>query len=190
MPSVLFIEEGEYGGDGRYVRVNIPLSIYGAGREKTTLVGVGLKILGKKSDGMVEIGDLTIKGGDTWEKKASGLYAERGMNVIMKGVSVETHNQMGVYANGADISCDDLQVVGCGMSGVYAYTKSTITLSGQGTSIQENGTNGENYHYGLKAHTSSSNIQLVLPLTKEQISTNNGGGGNWGGNGTIKQVSK
>ena len=28
--------------------------------------------------------------------------------------------------------------------------------------------------------SSSSTIQLVSPLTKEQVSTDNGGGGNWG----------
>ena len=33
-----------------------------------------------------------------------------------------------------------------------------------------------------------SNIHLVHPLTKEQISNNNGGGGNWGGHGKIVQV--
>ena len=39
-------------------------------------------------------------------------------------------------------------------------------------------------------------FQLVVPLTKETISINNGGGGNWGGSeehgdiGTIEQVSE
>ena len=73
---------------------------------------------------------------------------------------------------------------------------SLITLSGQGTSIQGNVTEGDIYSYGLNAYSFSSKINLVAPLTKEQISTNNGGGGNWGGarrdqgigNGTIVQV--
>ena len=39
VPSLLFIEAGEYGGEGDYVTtVKLPLSIYGAGRGKTTLV--------------------------------------------------------------------------------------------------------------------------------------------------------
>jgi len=190
VPSLLFIEEGEYGGEGTWVTVKKPLSIYGAGRGKTTLVGVGLKIQGNKSDGIVEIEDLTIKGGEGNGLWASGLWASEGMNVIMRGCSVEVCQSCGVEAYGADISCDDLQVVGCGGSGVYASINATITLSGQGTSIQGNVTKGESYSYGLYAYNSSSNIQLVLPLTKEEISTNNGGGGNWGGDSTIEQVSK
>ena len=107
----------------------------------------------------------------------------------MRGCSVEDCEWYGVGAYEADITCDDLQVVGCGYSGVYAGENATITLSGQGTTIQGNGTKGESHHYGLKAD-SSSTIHLIHPLTKEEISTNNGGGGNWGGDGTIKQISK
>jgi len=158
-----------------------PLSIIGAGCGKTTLVGVGLLIKGNNSDGIVEIENLTIKGG------GNGLAAEYGMKVIMRGCSVEDCQRDGVCAWGADISCDDLQVVGCGLSGVYADDNATITLSGQGTRIQGNGTKGSRYDYGLNVYkySSSSKIHLVHPLTKEQISTNNGGGGNWGGHGTI-----
>ena len=86
-----------------------------------------------------------------------------------------------MHAYYADITCDNLQVVGCNNSGVGASDNATITLSGQGTSIQGNGMTGESDDYGLKAYSCISYIHLVLPLTKEQISTNNGGGGNWGG---------
>ena len=138
VPSVVFIGVGVYGGEGNWVTVNKPLSMYGAGRGKTTLVGVGLRIEGKKSDGIVEIEDLTMK-----EGKEIGLRAWEGMNVIMRGSSVEDCKGHGVYAYETDISCDDLQVVGCGQSGVcVAGNNATITLSGQGTSIQGNGTKG------------------------------------------------
>ena len=206
VPSVLFIEEGEYSAEdcaeGEYVRVKKPLSIYGAGRGKTTLVGVGLWIEGNKSEGIVEIEDLTIKGGG-----GSGLEAESGMNVIMRGITVEFCLYNGVVADGADITCDDLQVIGCGRSGVVAGNNATITLSGQGTKIQGNVTKGNSRYYGMETNSYSwsrlgyplqgdsknSKIQLFAPLTKKQISTNNGGGGNWGvsfGKGTIEQVSK
>ena len=105
----------------------------------------------------------------------------------MRGCTVEECEWNGVWAWDADISCDDLQVVGCGESGVYASTNATITLSGQGTSIQGNVTNGDCETYGL-ASSPRSEIHLLHPLTKEQISTSNGGGGNWGGPGTINQV--
>ena len=185
VPSVLFIEEGEYVGVRGYpVKMKKPLSMYGAGRGKTTLIGVSLSIEGNKSEGIVEIEDLTIKG-----VKEDGLCADEGMKVIMRGCSVEDCEGIGVFAEGADISCDDLQVVGCGLSGVWANGTATITLSGQGTSIQRNVTNGDSDSYGLDA-TNSSSIHLVLPLTKEEISPDNGGRGNWGGDGTIEQVSK
>ena len=185
MPSVLFIEEGEHrsGGD---VTMKKPLSMYGAGCGLTTLVGVGLVIKGNKSDGIVEIQDLTIKGGEE-----EGLCAYRGMKVIMRGCTIEECGEDGVCADEADITCDDLQVIGCGRSGVVADNNATITLSGHGTSIQGNVTKGRSYDYGLHTWTSSSSIHLVPPLTKKQISKKNGGGGNWGGgNGTIKQISK
>ena len=182
--------------------LNKPSKIIGQGRGMTTLVGVSLQIKGNKSDGIVEIENLTIKGA----QGVAGLDADKGMNVIMRGCTVEVCSGTGVQANGADISCDNLQVVGCGDSGVYAYNRATITLSGQGTSIQGNVQNkNRKTDYGLKsegkttyrgcdkAYSTDSKIHLVHPLTKEQISTNNGpvngrrrgvddsGGGNWGG---------
>ena len=103
IPSLLFIEKGEYsfeelrsadyscydtGAQGLYVTVKKPLSIYGAGAGKTTLVGVGLMIHyiqeNKKTNDIVYIHDLTIHGG-----KGSGLYANNGMKVITRGLMIE-----------------------------------------------------------------------------------------------------
>ena len=188
VPSVLFIEEGDVrppnNGDW-YVTVKIPLSIYG-GREKTRLVGVGLKIEGEKNDGIVVIEDLTIQG-----PKNYGLFAYKGMNMIIRGCEVADGRRHGVVADGADISCDDLQVVGCSFSGVCVYDNATITLSGQGTSVRGNVTAGDSDEYAIDAcgmDTSTSKFQLVAPLTNEQISTNNNGGGNWGGGSIIEQI--
>ena len=176
------VEKGDLDWSGRFV-LDKPTKISGQGCGMTTLVGVGLEIEENKSDGIVEIHDLTIKGGEE-----NGLYASYGMKVIMRGCTVEDCGEDGVSAYGADLTCDDLQVIGCGYSGVCADNNATITLSGHGTSIQGNGTKGRNYSYGLNA---SSTILLVHPLTKEeQISTDNRGGRNWGGDGTIKQISK
>ena len=108
--------------------------------------------------------------------------------MIMRGCSVSLCQGHGVAAYDTNISCDDLQVVGCGFSGVLAYNKATITLSGQGTSIQGNGSKGRSDDYGLETYSSSDKILVVAPLTKQQISTNNGGGGDWGGYGIIEQV--
>ena len=182
VPSLVLIDEGEYVGGN--VLINYPVSIVGQGREKTTL-SFGLWIKGKKREGDVVIVDsLKIK-----ECQRSGLYAWNGMDVVMRRCTVEKCTGCGVFADNAHVSCDDLQVVGCGQSGVCAYNNSTVKLSGEDTSIRGNCTNGDSSDYGLEAW-SDSKLQLVSPLTKEKISTSNGGGGNWGGGGTIEEVGE
>ena len=178
------VEKGDLNSGGYFV-LDKPTKISGQGCGMTTLVEFGLLIQGNKSDGIVEIHDLTIKGGE-----GSGLNAYKGMKVIMRGCTIEECGGYGVCASGADITCDDLQVIGCGKSGVFAHDDATITLSGQGTSIQGNVTKGNSRDYGLDAYYYSSTILFVHPLTKEQISTDNRGGRNWGGCGTIQQISK
>ena len=125
------VEKGDL--DNGYFVLDKPTKISGQGCGMTTLVEFGLEIKGKKSEGIVEIEDLTIKGAE-----GTGLSAYKGMKVIMRGCTIEDCGACGVYAHGADITCDDLQVIGCGWSGVCAYNNDTITLSGQGTSIQGN----------------------------------------------------
>ena len=90
--TVLMLRNGEYrvekgdtmDGEGRYFLLDKPTKIIGQGRGLTTLVGVGLRIQGNKSDGIVEIQDLTIKGGE-----GPGLFAYNGMKVNMRGCTVE-----------------------------------------------------------------------------------------------------
>ena len=174
-------EDLEYG----YFVLETPIAIIGQGREKTTL-SFGLSIQGKKREGDVVIVDsLKIK-----ECQRSGLVAYEGMDVVMRRCTVEKCPWWGVAAYNAHVSCDDLQVVGCGESGVVAFDNSTVKLSGQDTSIRGNCTYGVSSNYGLEASTSDSKFQLVSLLTKEKISTSNGGGGNWGGYGTIRTVSQ
>ena len=187
--TCMVLGEGEYRleerdlEDGKYLVLKKPTKIYGQGCEKTTLIGIGLKIQGKKSDGIVEINNLMIQRG-----KEHALVVERGMNVRMRGCMIVECERRGLFVDGADISCDNLQVIGCGWDGVCVNGNATIMLSGESTSVQENVTKGDSDCYGLKAFSSSSKIQLVAPLTRHQISFKNGGGGNWGGGGTIEQV--
>ena len=64
------------------------------------------------------------------------------------------------------------------------------------TVLYKNYTTGDSDDYGLKVEntmstdSSSSTIQLVSPLTKQQVSLDNGGGGNWGAGkgGDINQI--
>ena len=195
VPSLLFIDEGVYEEEVKNawtaVRVKIPLSIIGAGREKTTLQFFGMSIEGKKSDGIVEISDLKIKKG-----KRMGLLANRGMSAFVSRCSVEECQFSGVCAINADISCDNLQVFYCHENGVLASNHATITLSGEDTRIEQNVQDGMSNNFGLKTCADSAKIQLVAPLTARKISKNNydaednGGGNVWGLRGTIVRVSK
>ena len=60
-----------------------------------------------------------------------------------------------------------------------------MTIDGNGTTIHHNGTHGGGY--GLYTWDSSCSIHLVSPLTKEMISTNNHGYGNY--RGTIQTIT-
>ena len=77
------VEKGDLNSSGCFV-LDKSTKISGQGCGMTTLVGVCLVIQGKKSEGIVEIEDLTIKGA-----KRNGLWACQGMKVIMRGCTVE-----------------------------------------------------------------------------------------------------
>ena len=76
-------------------------------------------------------------------------------------------------------------------SGLFVHF-GLMTIDGNGTTIHHNCTNGGGDDYGLDAcdfsYSSPSSIHLASPLTIETISKNNGGGGNYGGDGTIAIV--
>ena len=173
-----------YSGSGESLPLPKPIKICGQGIGETILDGFGLEIRGSKSNGSVVIEDLSIQGG-----KQYGLRAYNGMDLIVRRCKVEKCQGSGVDATNAHISCDDVQVVGCGYSGVIANSNGTVKLSGETTRIEGNVTSGDSDLYGLHTSASSSKIQIVTPLTKDTISINNVGGRNWGGPGTIQQVS-
>jgi hypothetical protein len=56
--------------------------------------------------------------------------------------------------------------------------------------VHHNCTDGDSDKYGLTVYGASATIQLVSPLTKEHVSLDNGGGGNWGAafGGDINQI--
>ena len=178
----LVLVKGRYTySGGQDLNLLKPIKICGQGIGETILDEFGLQIKGSKSNGSVVIEDLSIQGG-----KQTGLWAFNGMDLIVRRCKVEKFQSFGVYAQNAHISCDDVQVVGCGRSGVYASDGGTVKLSGETTRIEGNVTDGSSDFYGLHARYSSSKIQIVTPLTKDTISFSNGGGGNWGGGGTIE----
>tara|TARA_B110001452_G_scaffold140021_1_gene116362 strand:+ start:928 stop:1599 length:672 start_codon:yes stop_codon:yes gene_type:complete len=100
----------------------------------------------------------------------------------MNDVLVEQCRCHGVSASGTGVvgRCTNVEVRQCGLSGMVAYDGASITLIGPKTTVHHNCTRGDSTEYGLKVGGSFSAIQLVPPLTEQQASTDNSGGGNWG----------
>ena len=105
-----------------------------------------------------------------------------GTAVVGRCTNVEECGDNGVRAVGTGVvgRCTNVEVRQCGLSGVYARNGASIILIGAKTTVHHNCTDGESRSYGLEVYGYTSNIQLVSPLTKEQVSHDNGGGGNWG----------
>jgi hypothetical protein len=97
--------------------------------------------------------------------------------------------EYGVYACDTKGRLTNCQVTNCRISGIVSYEYSTIEIEGEETRIHNNCTDGESGDYGLNACKSSSIIHLLSPLTKDDVSTNNNGGQNYGGKGTIETVN-
>ena len=89
------------------------------------------------------------------------------------------------------VSLDDVPTWKCANVDGVECLHARVPLIGAKTTVHHNCTKGGSDEYGLAVyHSSSSTIQLVSPLTKEQVSLDNGGGGNWGAEygGDINQI--
>ena len=144
--------------------------------------------------------DIVIVGGISFEegipgichlqhltlRQATGRGVDGWSSFTMDDVLVEHCGDTGVFAYGTsvDVRCTNVEVRHCAMSGVLAVNGASITLIGPKTKVHDNCTAGYIYSYGLDVHGSTTaTIQLVAPLTKEQVAIDNGGGGNWGAEG-------
>jgi hypothetical protein len=114
------------------------------------------------------------------QAKENGVFGKSSFT--MNDVLVEkcSGSGVGVHGTGAVGRCTNMEVRQCGMNGVVVSKGASITLIGAKTTVHHNCTTGNSHEYGLQVYGSSSNIQLVSPLTKEQVSLDNSGGGNWG----------
>ena len=195
-PTIFFIKEGEHEVEGyfedeydedereNHLRINYPLKIIGAGRDKTIIHG-GFLIQGTQEEGKrVDMQGMTLKGSSQY-----GLCAQNGLSFLCKDMTFTQCGQEGVIAlntKGRLINCVITQ---CYFSGIYCGEDALIELEGHQTKVDGNGTPGNSCNYGLEAWDTSSRIHLLFPLTKESVSTNSQGGwGNHGGAGTIETV--
>jgi hypothetical protein len=202
-PTIIFIKAGEHEVEGYvlvcpysdededgklhmvpYLSITYPMKIIGAGQDNTFIQGGGFDIQGTKEEGKnVGLKDMTIS-----ETSGSGLDAENGLSFLCKDMTFTQCGGSGVSTlntKGRLINCVTTQ---CGYSGISCGRNALIELKGVQTKVDGNGTSGEYDFYGLDAWDTSSRIHLLFPLTKESVSTNNHGGGNYGGFGTIETV--
>ena len=175
---------GYYEGPVNILVIDFPITIMGESKDGCTIIG-GLKMEGKKEDD-VNVKHLTIS-----QSKEYGVHGERGMSFHLFHLNIEKSEGCGVVVQDTKMNTmSNCQVSHSRGSGISVY-RGLITMNGSGTSIHYNVTGGSSSRYGLNANNSDysdGSIRLVSPLTKESVSINNGGGGNYGGDGTIETI--
>jgi len=185
--TTIVVGKGEHQIDGDNLEVASAMNIVGdPGVPKGDIVVVGGIKFEEGIQGNSHLQHLTLR-------QAEGYGVDGNSSFTMDDVLVEQCGFYGVAADGYGVvgRCTNVEVRQCGWSGVFARDGASITLIGAKTTVHHNCTNGESDDYGLKVDDSfSSTIQLVSPLTKEHVSLDNGGGGNWGADddGDINQI--
>ena len=167
-----------WGQDHNHLKINSALTIVGrpdVPKEKIVVVG-GIEFK-NGIQGNCHLQHLTLR-----QAKRNGVWGRSSFT--MEDVLVEQCRGDGVTASGTGVvgRCTNVEVRQCGGSGVSATNGASITLIGAKTTVHHNCTKGDSDQYGLQVCGSSSStiIQLVSPLTREQVSIDNGGGRNWG----------
>jgi hypothetical protein len=190
-PTIFFINQGVHTcvnedeeDDDNDLIVSYPIQIIGAGRDKTFIQGGGFDIRGTKEVGKtVVLKDMTIS-----ETSGHGVYGNNGLSWLCDSLTITQCGGDGVYAQNTKGRLINCVITQCRLNGIFCFNNALIELEGDQTKVDGNGTDGDSYDYGMETLYTSSIIHLLFPLTKESVSTNNGGGGNYNSNGTIKTI--
>ena len=180
----IFLESGMHDEGGEEVVIDFALNVVGENKVDVK-IRAGLVIRGKKEED-VSFSNCTVTGA-----KETGVYGNEGAAMHLKNVCIEKCGAFGVYVHVTKRNTmTDCNVNNNKESGVKVEGGGRMIIDGSATTIHHNVTGGYSDEYGLAAANigSSSSIHLKSPLTLESISTNNGGGGNYGGDGTIAIV--
>ena len=187
--KLVLIKEGTYDLEETLI-IKCPISIHGAGQDNTILQGEGIQIKGPKEEKKrVDMQGMTMKGSSD-----CGLWAENGLSFLCKDMTFTQCGDCGVNARDTKGRLINCVITQCRRSGIVSGSNALIELEGSQTKVDGNVTSGGSDYYGLTTWQTSSIIHLLFPLTKESVSTNNGGGGNYGCQigtvgGTIIQVN-
>jgi len=176
----LFLESGVHDEEGEYVTIDFALKVFGQNKDDVK-IKASLVIKGREEED-VSFTDCTVTGAN-----GNGVVGDEGAAMHLKNVCVEKCGCRGVYVRSTSRNTmTDCNVNNNKWSGVCVQG-GRMVIDGSATTIRDNVTGGSGGSYGLKAAYSSDSIHLKS-LTKELISTNNGGGGNYNDDGTIKTI--
>jgi len=168
---------------GNCVSFKQPMTVSGDGREKTFIKGGGFFIEGGKDmkNKRCIFMDMTVQ-----TTKGDGVKGWYGMSFYCLRCHFDHCSMNGIYAESTHGRLTNCQVTRCTKSGIRSASKSTLSIDGKETMIANNVVGGSSYDYALEARFATSIIMVQLPLTKESVSVDNHGGGNYGGQGTIQ----
>ena len=172
VPTLLFIENGVHTVESGVVNINIPISIVGESREHCIVIG-GMLMKGKKEED-IYVNDLTLR-----ESPSKGICGYFGASIHLDNVSVENSGLHGVALYGTERnSMKNCQVSYSKGSGLLMRDGGVITIEGNDTAIHHNVTGGHSLCFGLCVERWSA-THFAPPLSKQTVSMNNGGGGNF-----------
>jgi len=185
--TTIVIGAGIHKTNRNILNINSAMRIVGrpdVPKEKIVVLGgIGIE---KGIQGNCHLQHMTLR-----QAEAVGVVGESSFT--MEDVVVEQSGTYGVLVWGIGVvgRCTNVDVRQCGKSGVVASNGTSLILIGAKTTVHHNCTNNDSRDYGLLVFgSSSSTIQLVFPLTKEQVAIDNSGDGNWGAEegGDINQI--
>jgi hypothetical protein len=152
---------------------------------------------------------LTIAGSSEHGVKALG-----GSDFLLRDVDVVSCGGSGILARGVVGRCENVVVERCVQNGMYLDCGGRVWLEGarmrvsgncrevledggaclfnqgerRGREERENRNNLASHFFGLKVAAENSQLHLIYPLSLRSCTTENNGGGDWGGDGTISVV--
>ena len=172
--TTIIVGQGTHLCIAEYIVIPSAMRIVGDPDVSKEDIVIGAGIFFMEQIGMCHLQHLTLR-----RAKKYGVLGQSSFT--MEDVLVEWCRSLGVFAHGTGVVCrfTDVEVRHCKGSGVLASQGASITLIGGNTKVHHNCTSGSSNDYGLVVCNVSSTIQLVS-LTKDIVSTYNGGGGNWG----------
>ena len=174
---------GLFGKSG--ILIDFPVTIIGAGPNKTFVEGSLLLLISDlfhnvNGNATYECNHVTIKDLTVRKSDSHGLFVKK-LYFTCINVNFTECSGCGVKNVSGHGKLIDCEITKCGGSGIVSPSqrRGLTEVSGRRSKVTENCTEGKSDDFGLQ--TLGGDLIIHPPLTKESISTDNGGGGNWGG---------